>query len=398
MLVQKLSVLFSLLLLIIPTLSSQEELLRVDSVIYKGVNFIEANDWGEVLALAELEDKIIFLDAYTSWCRPCKKMDKHVFSRPDVGELYNDNFLNVKMNMEKGDGVKLVEKYQVMVYPSLFFLYPDGSVLHRAAGYKNPGAILQLGRQAKTNNNTIASFENQYKSGEKTPDFLYQYLLSSIEARDGRQTALLGEYLNTQEDWNTKEIRTLLFETLDTPDSPLFDSLISAKPAFIAQFGASKVENKIQSLVYSAIRRTKEPLSIAPLLFQRAYPQKAKHLTQQFKLNHYRDQENGKLYAKEALDYVNSTPTVEEEELNEIAWNFYDLVKNQDANKKLLSKVKQQRKAANTYLNNESLALVYAKLGKSKKARKLTQKAIKIAKSNKMSAASSEDLLAELGQ
>jgi len=67
--IHKLSILISLLILQLPQLFSQEEGLRVNSVIYKGVDFIEADDWGEVLALAELEDKIIFLDAYTPWCR-----------------------------------------------------------------------------------------------------------------------------------------------------------------------------------------------------------------------------------------------------------------------------------------------------------------------------------------
>ena len=376
--------------------TAQLEFQKVDSIIYKGVDFIESNEWGEVLALAELEDKIIFLDAYTSWCRPCKKMDKVVFSRPDVGELYNENFLNVKVNMEKGDGVKLVEKYQVIAYPSLFFLSPDGEVVHRVTGYKGPGDILKIGRQVKEGNKTVASLDEQYESGERTPEFLYEYLQTSIEAKDGRQTDRLEEYLTTQENWETEEIRSLLFSTLETPDSPLFDHLIENRNAYAAQFGESAVENRIQSLVYNAIRKAEQPLETAPLLFERAYPDKAAQFTQQFKLNHYRDQEDGVQYAKEVESYLVSSTNISEDQLNEIAWNYYDLVTDQNQLKFILKKAKATRKKANTYLNNESLALLYAKTGKTKKAKKFINKAIGIAKTKKMSAASSEDLLAEL--
>lgn len=385
-----------LFLFAISQLTAQQEFFKVDSVIYKGIDFIEANDWGEVLALAELEDKIIFLDAYTSWCRPCKKMDKIVFSRPDVGELYNGNFLNVKMNMEEGDGVNLVQQYQVIAYPSLLFLQPDGKVVHRATGYKGPGAILQLGRQVKEGNNTVASLEDEFKSGERSPEFLFKYLQTSIEAKDGRQTALLEEYLATQEDWKTTEVRSLLFETLDTPVSPLFNHLIENKTDYTNQFGESATENKIQNLVYSAIRKAEQPLEVAPDLFKKAYPGKAPQLTQLFKLNYYRDLEDGINYAKAAKAYLTTPASKNEELLNEISWNYYDLVTDKPSLTSLLKRMKKNRKKANTYLNNESLALLYAKTGKTKKAKKYTQKAISIAKSKKMSAASSEDLLSEL--
>ena len=113
-------------------------------------------------------------------------------------------------------------------------------------------------------------------------------------------------------------------------------------------------------------------------------------------MNYYRDQEDGVNYAKEAVAYLNNTPQVKEDVLNDITWNYYDLVTDPATINLLLKKVKKIKKTANTYLNTESLALLYAKAGKTKKAKKLTQKAIKMARAKKMSAASAEDLLAEL--
>ncbi|MFN6013153.1 MAG: thioredoxin family protein, partial [Flavobacteriales bacterium] len=39
------------------------------------------------------DDQLIFIDAYTSWCGPCKKMAATSFQEPKVGNFYNENFV-----------------------------------------------------------------------------------------------------------------------------------------------------------------------------------------------------------------------------------------------------------------------------------------------------------------
>ena len=104
--------------------------------------------WQETLEKAEKEDKLIFLDAYASWCGPCKAMQQNVFPIQKVGEFYNANFINVKIDMEKGEGPALSAKYGVRAYPSLFFIDSDGQVVKSALGYQNVNKLLKLGEDA----------------------------------------------------------------------------------------------------------------------------------------------------------------------------------------------------------------------------------------------------------
>ncbi len=85
-------------ILVLPALLT----LSASSLIAQGIVFHEGN-WLSALEKAEQENKLIFLDAYTTWCGPCKMMDKQTFVDSAVGVLYNRQFINVKMTrLESG--------------------------------------------------------------------------------------------------------------------------------------------------------------------------------------------------------------------------------------------------------------------------------------------------------
>ncbi|MCK5701012.1 MAG: thioredoxin family protein [Cyclobacteriaceae bacterium] len=110
-----------------------------------GIAFFEGS-WEEALDLARKENKLIFLDAYASWCGPCKSLQKKVFPAEKVGDFYNANFINVKMDMEKGEGIALAQKYGVRAYPSLFFIDHKGVLKKSALGYHNANQLIKLGQ------------------------------------------------------------------------------------------------------------------------------------------------------------------------------------------------------------------------------------------------------------
>lgn len=111
------------------------------------INFFQGS-FAEAQEKAATENKLIFLDAYAVWCGPCKWMDKNTFTDQEVANYYNEHFVNVKMDMEKGEGAKLARKYRIRGYPSLLFLHPDGSVAHSKLGAQDAPSFLALGRQA----------------------------------------------------------------------------------------------------------------------------------------------------------------------------------------------------------------------------------------------------------
>jgi thiol:disulfide interchange protein len=109
----------------------------------KGIQFVQGN-WASILKKAKAENKVIFFDAYTTWCGPCKLMQKNVFTQSSVADVFNKNFINVKFDMEDGEGPMLAEKYPLQGYPTLFFINPDGTVAKEVLGYQKPEDLIKI--------------------------------------------------------------------------------------------------------------------------------------------------------------------------------------------------------------------------------------------------------------
>ncbi len=111
----------------------------------KGIQFIE-NNWDKALAEAKLQHKLVFLDAYTTWCGPCKLLKKKTFPDAAAGEFFNKNFINVAVDMEKGAGPALLEKYGVNAFPTLIITDEAGNLLTYTKGFMEAKQLLAFGQ------------------------------------------------------------------------------------------------------------------------------------------------------------------------------------------------------------------------------------------------------------
>ena len=85
------------------------------------INFREGG-FDEALEAAKSDNKLVFMDCYTSWCCPCKLMASKEFVQEKAGEYFNPRFVSVKIDMEKGEGVELRKRYDGNAYPTLLVL------------------------------------------------------------------------------------------------------------------------------------------------------------------------------------------------------------------------------------------------------------------------------------
>lgn len=111
------------------------------------VEFVDADKLFPLLDRAKEEDKLVFVDFYTSWCTPCKMMDKDVFTDNKAATFMNANFINYKVDAENGNGVNLAGLYEVQVYPTLLLLDGDGNIMARSDRALYPTQLIAFGKK-----------------------------------------------------------------------------------------------------------------------------------------------------------------------------------------------------------------------------------------------------------
>lgn len=101
-----------------------------------GIEF-EESSFAEALKKAKEQGKLLFVDYYTTWCAPCKMMSLQVFPQKAVGDYFKEHFVSLKVDMEKGEGPELGERYGVKAFPTMFVLDAEGQVIGTMVGSRD---------------------------------------------------------------------------------------------------------------------------------------------------------------------------------------------------------------------------------------------------------------------
>ncbi len=76
-------------------------------------------------------------------------MISNIFPLKEVGDVFNKNFINVQVDIESKEGIKMVKEYDIAGTPTLLFLTSDGQVINKASGYQSQQELLALTRGMK---------------------------------------------------------------------------------------------------------------------------------------------------------------------------------------------------------------------------------------------------------
>lgn len=159
-----------------------------------GIAWSENLKFDEIKEKAQKENKYIFVDCFTSWCGPCKAMDKNVYPLESVGNFINANFISVKLQMDnrkqdndfnkRWDSVaSFFERiYNVSSYPCFLFFSPNGDLVHKGIGYRDSSNFVLLARDALKSSNQLYAILNRYWKGKMNFEEMRKLSLLAQEA------------------------------------------------------------------------------------------------------------------------------------------------------------------------------------------------------------------------
>jgi thiol:disulfide interchange protein len=115
-----------------------------DQIQFKKITLLQAKN------VAKKEGKIIFIDANTAWCGPCKKMAATSFKDARVAKVFNSRFINLNIDMEtNADGAEIEKTYKVDLYPTLLFINYKGKIVKKKIGLQSAEDLLAIAKTIK---------------------------------------------------------------------------------------------------------------------------------------------------------------------------------------------------------------------------------------------------------
>ena len=352
----------------------------ITSLGAQGIEFFHGT-WAEALEKAKSEEKIIFVDAFASWCGPCKRMAKETFPNEKVGEFFNANFLCLKIDMEKAENAEFAGKYPVSSYPTLLFIDEKGKIVLKDVGAKSVEQILETGKKALGKNDKSLDYQKKYDEGSRDPKMLYDYV-RALNAAGKPSLKITNEYLNGQKDLTTEFNLRFILEGAVEADSRVFDWLVKYRSNIAAITSQEQVDNRVETACKNTLKKAIEFKNESLLKEAKAKMKAAANATraQSFALDadmgYYKAVKNTEQYLQSAKAYQTTVVKNNAEKLHDLTIN---LIRAFPEDKKVLEQAQKwaQKAAENGGLSEYwmTLAGVYKLQGDKKKARTTAQKA-----------------------
>ncbi|WP_298353450.1 thioredoxin fold domain-containing protein [uncultured Dokdonia sp.] len=168
-------------------------LIATTSISAQEINWMTMD---EALAAQKEEPKKIFMDVYTTWCGPCKMLDKNTFANAEVAAFISENYYAVKFNAEGTEEInylgnvytnprhdpnrkgrnsqhELAAALKLRGYPTMVFFDEQGNYIQPIVGYHTPRRLEIYVKMVS--NDDYKTLTTQEKWAKYQEDFVYTW-------------------------------------------------------------------------------------------------------------------------------------------------------------------------------------------------------------------------------
>ena len=185
-------------------------------------------DYDAAIRMATHKEKLVFVDFYTTWCQPCKKLDKLVFANDSIRKVLGEDFILLKYDAENDTVFHLSKKHHVGSYPTGLILDAEGRVLTRKYGF--------VGNDFGTLSQSVMAFANEGLGLNEKGKILAGY---SGEIDPSVYPGFYVDYVNrTDTDVDSSEINNYLSLAKDILSEQYFSTLL-----YFATFASDEIAN-----------------------------------------------------------------------------------------------------------------------------------------------------------
>ncbi len=233
----------------------------------EGIQFDHQLSWAQIKQKAKKENKYIFLDAFTTWCVPCRIMTKNIFPLKEVGDFFNKNFINVAAQFDKTnkddiytrnwykDVEEIHSQYKVDSYPTYLFFTPEGNLIHFIKGGTTTGAeFVKKAEEALNPKTQYLQLKANFANKKADTSYLSNLITAAESSRDEQALPkYINLYLTSQTDLNTKRNLQLIAKGTRTSKDPGFPIVAKNFEQFDKVIGQKARVNLLNTIIFDEV-------------------------------------------------------------------------------------------------------------------------------------------------
>lgn len=363
-------------------------------------------DFNKALSLAAQEDKMVFIDFYTTWCAPCKKLENLVFQNDSIKNILKKDFILLKYNAEDDSVYNLSKKHHISSYPTGLILNKRGYVVNRSYGFSGENfqslstSVIEFTKESSAlnaKNKIIKGYSNTIDI-TKYPQFYIDYI---NRTNTKIQASVVNEYWRSQKDVLSEEyFSTLLYFANEAVD-PIAEDALANKANYIELYGTTDVETLMYFLTSGKFKRAISEKDQQK--FDEAVHFARKALSEEWINDVVSSFERKFLIAQDKWEQVFTLYENQKKEgklsngaINHFCWDIYKKCNDPQVIDKCLIWMKQVTEEESFYAYLDTYAFLLYKSGDKTETKRIAQLAIEAAKKENESTKNLEALLKKL--
>jgi hypothetical protein len=333
-------------------------------------------------------------------------MTANIFTNNSVADYFNENYIAVKFDMEKGEGIELAKQFKIRAYPTLIFTDAKEEILFVSVGAnQDPKSYIANAKQALNPEGNLPYYQANKDEIFDNPKKMFGYFKTMSSANMVSQSDVDAYFKQFPvKDWTSDSNWEIITMTISNGNNEVFKTIVANDKIFIDKHGneasdfmANIYFYDLANMFYRA--KTDEQKT--------AYAKKKEEVLSSsfsqidkvaFMINSFEAERTGewetfcKLNAENGLKYYGD----DADQLNGIAWSIFEHTENTTYLNSALAMAEKATEMSDSHAIMDTYANLLLVTGNPQKALEIETKALELAEKEGSDTKSYEEVIGKI--